>query len=72
MPSPFYGFGKFPLVPRADTGVFRIDYLRLARNEPPKKIYFLVINIIKVLRAEKALLGHLGYKYCGKVGLSQD
>jgi hypothetical protein len=34
MPSALYSFGKLALVLGTDTGMFRIDYFRLARNKP--------------------------------------
>ena len=61
MPSAFYGLGKLPLVFGTNTGMFRIDYLRLARNEPPNEVYFLVINVVKVLRTEETLFGHVRF-----------
>lgn len=52
-------FGKLPLMLGANAGVFRIDYLRLARNKPPDEVYFFIVNIIKVLGTEETLFGHI-------------
>ncbi len=72
MPSALYGLGKLALVFGANTGMLRIDYLCLTRNKPSNEVNFLIINVVKVLRAEETLFGHLGYKYRGKLDLSQD
>lgn len=58
MPSALYGLGKLSLMLGADSGMFRVNYLGLARNKPPDEVHFLVIHVIKILRAEEALFSH--------------
>jgi hypothetical protein len=41
----------------ANAGVTRIDYLSLARNETPKKLYLLKVDFLGVLRTKKTLFG---------------
>ena len=49
------GVSQFSLVLGADAGMPRIDDLRLARNKTPQKVHFLIIDVVQILRAEKAL-----------------
>jgi len=50
------GRRELALMLGADVRVTRVDDLCLARNEPAQKIDLFIVDILEVLRAEKALL----------------
>jgi hypothetical protein len=54
-----YGVGKTALMLGADAGVFRIDYLGLSRGKTLQHLDVLIVDILYVLGAEKALFGHV-------------
>ena len=53
---------ELPLMLCTDGRMPRVDDLRLARNKTPQKINFFIINVVQILRAEKAL-GHIFMRY---------
>lgn len=58
MARPLDGFGKFPLMLRANAGMLGVNYLRLARHKTADKIHLFIVDVVHVLRAEEALFGH--------------
>ena len=53
----FYGASEQPLMLRADYRVARIDDLALARDEAPKKLDLLIVDLLGILGTKKALFG---------------
>jgi hypothetical protein len=54
-----YGVRETALMLGADAGVFRIDYLGLSRGKTLQHLDVLIVDILYVLGAEKALFGHV-------------
>jgi hypothetical protein len=55
---------EIALMARAHARVAGIDDLPLGRNESAEKLYVLVVDLLDVLRAEKALFGGFaGHKF---------
>jgi len=53
---------ELPLMLGANAGMLWVDNFGLARNKTPQKINFFIINVVQILRAEKAL-GHIFMRY---------